>query len=631
MNFFEHQQRSRSRSTRLVALFILGFLLLFLVLYGLVALIIVSDSQAPGAPLDLAQLWQPDAFIGVALFLLVVVGLRTVYQLVQLSKGGSYVAESVGGRLVALDTTDPLERRLVNVVQEMAIASGTPVPAVYILADEEGINAFAAGYTGDDAAVAVTRGALKVLTRDELQGVVAHEFSHIFNGDMRLNVRIIAFLSGIMALATIGYYVIRFSPRRGKAAAAGISAGVVLIVLGAAGTLIGKIIQSSISRQREYLADASAVQFTRNPSGIAGALKKIGGWTSGSAVGSPNAQEISHMFFSGGVSGFFSSLFATHPPLEKRIQVLDPSFKGEFPEVPDAIADTRTEAAISGLAAGGRANHVRMEASALAGQVGTLDAAHLEYSRELLASVPAELRKTLQTPFGAALTIYALLLDSDEDARKTQLEHVAVENAMQLAQNIARVAAQVDPLPARMRLPLLDLCVPVLRQMTPEQYRFMLGVMNTLVMADGELSMFEFCVEQTIRRRLHHAFEKPNERIGASKISAIARPATLLLSALAWAGSDDPKEAESAYKAAVQHLAIGSIPPLSPSGSDSLSALAGQMDALAVSAPGVRSHLLEACGVCALHDGVVTIEEAEMLRAIAYCLSLPLPPFIPNA
>ena len=296
----------------------------------------------------------------VAIGVLVLVGGGSLYKIAQLRGGGRVVAEQLGGRLLHPDTTDPHERVLLNVVEEIALASGTPTPPVYLLEEEEGINAFAAGFTPDDAVIGVTRGTLHQLQRAELQGVIAHEFSHILNGDMQLNIRLMGVLHGILLIGILGYFVFRsamFSSMgrrsdRGNAGIALLALGGGLIVIGSLGTFFGKWIKASVSRQREFLADASAVQFTRDPDGIAGALKRIGGFVSGSAVASPNAPEASHLFFGQALSGGLQSIFATHPPLAERIRRLDPSFDGEFGMLAPPVLQPAAGGAASGLAGG---------------------------------------------------------------------------------------------------------------------------------------------------------------------------------------------------------------------------------------------------------------------------------------
>ena len=278
------------------------------------------------------------------------VALGSLYKIAELSAGGETVALMMGGRAVDPQTTDLAERRLLNVVEEMALASGIPVPPVFVLENEPAINAFAAGHQPGDAVVAVSAGALQYLSREELQGVMGHEFSHILNGDMRLNLRLIGVVNGILVLAILGYYILRFGglfsavdPTRTAAARPSSSSGWRWSSSAILGVFFGNLIKAAISRQREFLADASAVQFTRYPGGIAGALKKIGGLDEGSRIRDAHASEISHMFFGDAFAGSFFRLFATHPPLDERIRALEPDFDGSFPPVEPVAATAEPE------------------------------------------------------------------------------------------------------------------------------------------------------------------------------------------------------------------------------------------------------------------------------------------------
>lgn len=329
MEFFEAQDRARRKTRLLVLLFILAVLAIIAIVY-IVVYILTARRGAPVMGIDLALLGI------VAGGVIVLVGSGSGFRISQLRRGGPAVAELLGGKQVDPETSDPAERRLLNVVEEMALASGLPVPAVYVLEDQEGINAFAAGHTPEDAAVAVTRGALEILNRDELQGVIAHEFSHISNGDMRINVRMMGLLFGLLLLAVVGRILLGVGPaggrRRGGDGRIALI-GLALIMVGFIGVFFGRLIQAAVSRQREYLADAAGVQFTRNPRGLAGALRKIrdseGMGGPGGRIWNPHAEEANHFFFARGVGGLISGLFATHPPLEERIRRLDPGGGGE--------------------------------------------------------------------------------------------------------------------------------------------------------------------------------------------------------------------------------------------------------------------------------------------------------------
>jgi Zn-dependent protease with chaperone function len=346
--FFDNQDAARRNTARLVFLFALAVVAINGMLYALaVALTGAQQDPHTGQVSVVLQWWQPELLATVSLATLAIVAAGSLYKIAQLRGGGAVVAESLGGTLVTADTGDPDERRLLNVVEEMAIASGTPTPPVYLLRDEPGINAFAAGFTPGDAVVGVTSGCVRQLSRDELQGVIAHEFSHVLSGDMRLNIRLMGVIHGILIIGIIGFFLMRSSMfaghgRRGRdnSAMAMLAAGVGLMIIGFLGTFFGNLLKASVSRQREFLADASAVQFTRNPEGIAGALKKIGGYEGGSILESPNAPESSHLFFSQGLRSGLQMLFSTHPPLDARIRQLDPSWEGEARAVAAGAAAT---------------------------------------------------------------------------------------------------------------------------------------------------------------------------------------------------------------------------------------------------------------------------------------------------
>ncbi len=339
MDFFSHQDRARRQTALMLCLFAAAVAAIIAALYKVTGFLLFFKGRSPG--------FDPQLLGIVAAAVLTLVGLGSLYKIRQLRQGGGAgVAELLGGRLVAADTADGHEQRLLNVVEEMAIASGVPIPAVYVL-DEDGINAFAAGFTSADAVVTVTRGCLRKLGRDELQGVIAHEFSHILNGDMRLNIRLMGVVHGILLIALIGANILRYSfggspgvSRSRRSGGPFILLAMAMMVIGYIGVFFANLIKAAVSRNREFLADSSAVQFTRNPSGIAGALKKIGGLSAGSEIGNEHAAEASHFYFAKGLGDSLFSIFATHPPLAERVKRLDPGFRGAFPEIPGDPAGT---------------------------------------------------------------------------------------------------------------------------------------------------------------------------------------------------------------------------------------------------------------------------------------------------
>jgi Zn-dependent protease with chaperone function len=394
VNFFVAQDKARQASRRLIAAYIVATILIVAGITAIVgfALYTFTDTGYGYAPGEFVRN-NTGILIATALLTTLFILGASMFKTSVLSSGGGAVATQLGGTLVPADVQDPLRRRLRNVVEEMAIASGVPVPEIYVLEEESGINAFAAGYTPSDAAVAVTRGTLELLDRDELQGVIAHEFSHILNGDMRLNIRLMGVLFGIMVLGLIGRLIVRggyhasiVSSRRDRGTPVVLVIGLGLAILGGIGMFFARVIKAGVSRQREFLADASAVQFTRQSAGIANALKKIGGYSEGSLIQAADPEEVSHMLFGSGLK--LSGMFATHPPLIKRIQALDPNFKeSDFPRVDprqqpmQATGAGETGSAFAGdvttaLASGG----AQVLAESIAETVGQPEVEHVEYA-----------------------------------------------------------------------------------------------------------------------------------------------------------------------------------------------------------------------------------------------------------
>jgi len=516
-------------------------------------------------------------------------------------------------------------------VDEMAIAAGLPAPPVYLLDAEQGINAFAAGSGTTEAVVAVTRGALEALSRDELQGVIAHEFSHILNGDMRLNLRLMGVLHGILLLTLIGRILLRGARGSDKGAAPLVLMGLVLVVVGYIGVLFGNIIKAAVSRQREYLADAAAVQFTRNPSGIAGALLRIAGY--GSEIRHPRAEEASHMFFGSGLA--LSRLFATHPPIEERIRRIDPTFKPDRipPAAPlsdptevDDSAGMADGTPVAGLA--GLADPQRLSAEGLAATAGTVLPAHMNYARDLLAALPPALHEAAHRPGDAQALIFALLLSADAGIAHKQLDQVRAAHGPALAERSAALRAAVVTAGAALRLPLLDLALPTLKELSLEARRALLATADALVRADGRLSLFEYALQHLLRVALQGRRSGP-------RVAALATPGRLkddcgvLFSLLARVGHRTEFDVEAAFSRAAGlgpldgPYCLLSAADLGPARIDAA------LERLAVSSPPFRKRLLEACAAAVLHDGQVAPQEYELLRTIGEALDCPLPPLPP--
>jgi Zn-dependent protease with chaperone function len=641
-DFFERQDIARRNTIRLVILFVLAVLAIMASIDLLLAATMgyMARDPATGA-VDWTLVADPQLLALAVAGTLIVVGGGSLFKVAQLRGGGRVVAEELGGRRLNPDTAVPSEQQLLNVVEEMAIASGTPVPPVYLLDQEEGINAFAAGFAPDNAVIGVTRGAAEQLTRDELQGVIAHEFSHILNGDMRLNIRLIGLLHGILIIGILGYFLLRMTAfsgyRRQRSRQEGnqlpiLALGAGLMAVGFFGTFFGNLIKAAVSRQREFLADASAVQFTRQPEGLAGALKKIGGLASGSAIQSPNAPEVSHLFFGRATSGL-SGLFSTHPRLPTRIRRIDPSWDGSFPEVaPVAGGAVTARPAVPGVAAladeGEAAAGVGQRVARAVDEIGQPSAAHIRYAARLVGGLPPAVVSAAHEPHGARAVVYALLLDRKAEPRERQLAHLSAAADPGVYEEMLRLATPIARLDVRARLPLLDIAMPALRGLTAAQYERFKQNVNELVQADDAIDAFEWSLHRILLHELeaHHANVAP-ARVRYHSLAPLQPQCEVVLSVLARAGQRDAAAAEKAFEQARRSL---NLPQgrLRRAEGNGLAALDDALTALEEAAPRVKRQILQAAVACIATDDTVTATEAELLRALSASLGCPMPPLL---
>lgn len=635
MDFFQHQERARQKTGILVVYYCLAVVLIILAVYVAAAVVFHWGSRQIEGENPAVRFWIPGLFVAVTVVMGTLVGGGTLYKIHALSGGGASVAEMLGGRAINSNTTDPGERRVLNVIEEMAIASGTPIPRVFLLDEERSINAFAAGFTPNDAIIAVTRGTVDLLDRDELQGVVAHEFSHILNGDMRLNLRLIGVLNGILVLGMAGYWMFRVAARsggsgrkKGGGAAPFIILGLAVWAIGYIGVFFGKLIKSAISRQREFLADASAVQFTRNPDGIAGALKKIGGYVMGSRLETPRAEEASHLFFANGLTSLFGNLMATHPPLGERIRCIDPAFDGAYPKVtkgPEASAEAKPRAR-AGAAA--MADYT-MRSGELVSRVGTPQAEHLSYASDLIASLPSGLREAMREPSRARAVVYCLLLNKETEPRLKQLEYLEKNADAFVNEEIRRMLPVIERVTGTSRLALIDMALPALRHLSDAQYRDFRQSVQQLAEADMKTSLFEYTLQRILLRRLDPLhFKTKLPVIQYYDLRPLLPQCGILLSVLAYAGSDSMKEAVHSFDKGIERLRPGAILTPSPLEKCSLLAIDEALNALAAASPMLKKRVLDASAECVAYDGRVTEDEAELLRAVADSLDCPIPPFL---
>jgi Zn-dependent protease with chaperone function/uncharacterized tellurite resistance protein B-like protein len=632
MDFFQRQDQARRNTVWLEVYFALAVIGTIVAVY--IAAIIVGGFASIRYGGGGGGIFRPGLLAVVTLGTLAVIGGGCLYKVAQLSQGGIAVAEMMGGRVVPPNTRDPDEQKLLHVVEEMSIASGTPTPAIYVLPNEQGINAFAAGYSTNDTVICATKGCLKWLTRDELQGVIGHEFSHILNGDMRLNLRLMGLVFGILCLTIIGRILLNTRGRRGGLPLAGLA----LLAIGSIGAFFAKLIKSAVSRQREFLADASAVQFTRNPLGLAGALKKVGGC--GSCIDDPNAEDVSHLFFANGLRESFFQYFSTHPPIEDRIFALDPAWDGKFIVIDVSSAEREARNPRLSRQTGTTASEapplwsaippVITEAGAagfLAG-VGSPTVRHLEYAADLKSRLPSQLLDAVRDPLGAVSLIYALLLSQDPAIRSAQLA-LLQKDPLAYA-GVSRLLACAQSLESRARMPLAGLCMNALRHLSAAQYESFTAMMQSLIASDGQIDLFEYMLQKTVQRRLDPGFKSVRKPITQYYVfKPVASEAAIVLSALARVGSQSEEEISRAFQLGARQLRSNdeALRLQGPSES-ALAQVDAALEKLNQSAPHIKRLLLLACAETVAADGVIVEQEAELLRAIADALDCPAPPFL---
>lgn len=669
MDFFEAQARAHRRTKRLVFLFALAVLGTILAGYAATMFALGSRDDfnrqhdryvaySYDEPTLLQRWWDPRTFLWITGGTVLVVGLASLFKWSQLRSGGPAVAEMLGGRRLEPGRASPNERRLLNVVEEMAIASGVPIPPVYVLDDEPALNAFAAGLSPGDAVVAVTRGTLEKLSRDELQGVVAHEFSHILNGDMRLNVKLTAIVFGILVIGLAGRSIL-WSLGRGRVRVGGsgknkgggiaviVAVGVALLIIGYVGYFFGRLIQAAVSRQREFLADASAVQFTRNPNGITGALKKIGGYALGGTVLNKHAGEIGHFFFAQSFKSSFGGLWATHPPLDQRIRAIEPQWDGALYQ-PEQIVDVATESFQTAgfntrtrlpedeiahrlnpppalpppLAPDAR---IPFQPTAALADIGALTESHFRNAQQLLQNIPPALRDAATDSTRAQTLIYGLLLSSAPAERAAQRDLVTQHAGADSAATLDELRPALSLLDPAARLPLLLLAAPALRTLDATALDRFVTTLDELVHADGQVSSFEFVLQKVLTRQLRLA-GTPAPRPEFFDLAVMAPDLSVVLSTLARAGNTSgPAIANAFLQGAAQLKTIETQLSLRTAADSDFADLDAALDRLAASSLPIKKRLLSAAAHVIGADATVTIAEGELFRAIAIAIDCPMP------
>lgn len=620
MDFYQQQSQARRQSRVLITIYLVGMLALGLITSLWLSLIFL--------PVGLSHSSDPQLFhsgrFWMIVTLVMLIGLFVTFCRYQsLRKGGWRVAKALGGRRLLPNPTDFKEQQLRNVVEEMAIASGMPVPAIYVQDEEPGINSFAAGMGINDAVIVVTRGALEALDRDELQAIIAHEFSHIRNGDILLNTRLAAAMTGLLMIAELAellhYDLDQQSSTRlnltshntGKSSA--IATG--FRVLGYGGVFFGELLKAAVNRQRETLADASAVQFTRHPEALARALKKVAGHPYASLMFHPNSRTFSHLFFAQGLDSTFAGLLATHPVLADRIRQLEPDWDGMY--IRGSVGMTRGEyLETSDLPVQQRPDPNHTTLAMPSGQEIALADIDLDAPHEWLPLIPPALIGAAHQLEQASLVLCSLLLSTDLAIRHRQIT--------QHPQGEAVDALTRYPLPTRLRLGLVELCLPTLQLLDDAERQALDQQLAQLVAADGETSLFEWLLLRVVRHQLPASQGSPaSAPMTARKLDAVQTELQLLGSAVAHFVASKTSPAEPFFAHFWQTLELP-VEPLLPR--PSFTQLDQALDHLQRAAPGVRLRLVQALARTMEQDGVVSDNEFELFRTLALCLDCPVPP-----
>ncbi|MDH3336935.1 MAG: M48 family metallopeptidase [Gammaproteobacteria bacterium] len=642
MNFFDAQDQARRTTRRLVFVYVLATALIVVGVTFIIgaSLFLFSDM---GRGIDSARFVRDyyPLLLGVAAFATLFILGATAYKTAALSEGGGRVATDMGGTLVPPNVQDPLRRRLRNVVEEMAIASGMPVPDIYVLEQESGINAFAAGYAPGDAAIAVTRGALELLNRNELQGVIGHEFSHVLNGDMRLNIRLMGVLFGIMVLGLIGRMILRggrhtgfATSRRGKGAGAVLIIGLGLTILGAVGVFCARVIKAGVSRQREYLADASAVQFTRQTDGLANALKKIGGYGGSSLLRATDPEEVSHMLF--GIGSRLSGMFATHPPLTERIQALDPNFKAsDYPTVDLRLRspvedDSTVSAAHEGLTTALAGGSAATLSESINDMVGDPEVQHVTFASHLRRSVPGLLYDAAHSHELAYLLVIALILDGSGRTTERQLALTEEQLGRERTQLIRQYYDGISNTGAEYRLPLMGIAFPALKLRPAPQLGYLIDLAGRLIEVDGQVDLYEYCYYRILVSSLGQANDpsgRQKRRHGARE--PVRRAAADLLRVIARHGHTDDAERRRAYAAGISVFGKwGRDFTYEADHEYSVAVLDKSLEMLLSLDGDSKQMLLKAVTAVVMSDKTLSVAETELIRAICASLDCPLPPIL---
>ncbi len=630
MDFYSQQDKARRYTAILLLYFVLAIILIVAAVNVVVYYFFIVFEYYPYTP----EGGYGGLFYYLSAVIILLIACGSLFRWIKLRKGGAAVAEMVGAELLELNTSDLQERQLINVVEEMSIASGVPLPSIYIMRDEPGINAFVAGYQSTEAVITVTQGALEQLSRAELQGVVAHEFSHILNGDMKINIRLIAVLAGIVMISTIGRAMMmgnrrsHYSRRTTNSSGGIVLLGLALLVVGYLGVLSGRIIKAAVSRQREYLADAAAVQFTRNPQGIASALNTIQKFSYQSTLKNAHAEDMSHMCFSSALFQRFTGWLATHPPLLERIRQIDPAFIARI-KAQDLTDKKRAQETVETVSSNANASpvtsgFVASSGEVLAGTAGQVESSHFAYAAMIYHSFSQKLLDSLHSIDDSQLIIFGLILVKT----KSQSAHDVLDKQIgpTALQKLDKICSELKSLGDDARLPLLDLAVPSLKKLTRSQKVEFINNCKRLIKSDNRYSLHEFVLLSLLEKHLHQNAEM-NIRVKYFSLSQVAEEVQLLLSLMVYATDYNRKNAGAIFNEITQGM-YGSDYRLLEVGAIKTELIGRALTELSALSPLLKKTLIQAVADIALHDAQLESIELELVRLVAESLDCPLPPVI---
>lgn len=648
MDFFGYQAQARRKSFWLIIGVLAAALVVIIAINVVVLLFVgwqqVGSSVAYGSSQGFLNLFTPEFLSHHSNTLLIssavtagVMGVSSAGKIMSLRDGGGQVARQLGGDLVSAGHPDPLRRRLYNVVEEISIASGVPVPEVYVLEEEAGINAFAAGYTQSDAAVAVTRGALETFDRAELQGVIAHEFSHILNGDTRINIRLMGVIFGILVLSIIGRKLLMSSnrnsyrSRNNKGVGIALIAGLGLMLIGYCGLFFARWLKALISRQREYLADASAVQFTRDSDGISSALKKIAVHSSKSYL-KIDSEEVSHMLFGDGErpSFFSSKLFATHPQLIDRIQRFEPRFKvqhlAEFAkklrlkekhaQAKEAEAELKQQSKPK--------KHSGFDVNNMLEDIGHPSLEQILLAAALTESLPSVIEQAAHSPEWAPEVVLLSVLSSNKQIREQQLDIIGHEMGHWTDQKMSHLLNSAELLTVEHRLPLLEMAFPQIKHRPVVELETLLNTIQKMMIVDKNIDTFEYLLFKQFETQIQDK-TRPDKVIlhGNRSLSSQKHHAITLLSVLAMHGGNNISSAKLALNKGLLSLDWHEADiQIEKDWPKQLDRALLKLNSLKASE---KRNLVIALAKVILSDEKVTTQEHELLRAICASLHIPLP------